>query len=81
MSRLRSTATTESIPVIVFSGRRLDEFRKQELMREILGKPGVVRVLTKSSDTEELFSALRKFCGFEGAGNFEDRRTPHPVSR
>jgi len=41
------------------------EITEQSLMREVCGKPGVVRSLRKSFDTKELFGALQKVCGFE----------------
>jgi hypothetical protein len=35
------------------------------LKRAICGRPGALRVFTKSFDTHELFEALQKFCGFQ----------------
>jgi CheY-like chemotaxis protein len=63
--RLRSTPTTENIPVFVMSGRRLDEVVEQNLMREVCGRPGAARIFMKTFDTDELFGALQKFCAFE----------------
>ncbi len=63
--RLRSTPATETIPVIVLSGRRLNEATEHNLTREIGGRPGAARIFRKSLDTRELFAALQKFCGFE----------------
>ena len=65
LSRLRTTSTTENIPVIVLTERDLDQMTRDSLMREVCGKPGVARILRKSLDTEELFGALQKLCGFE----------------
>jgi CheY-like chemotaxis protein len=65
LTRLRNTYVTENIPVIVLSGRHLSEATKQGLQREICGHPGAARILRKSLDTRELFSALQQFCGFE----------------
>lgn len=65
MSRLRTTPETENIPVFVLTGRDLGEITEQSLMREVCGKPGVVRIFRKSFDTNELFGALQKVCGFE----------------
>jgi CheY-like chemotaxis protein len=65
LSRLRTTPATEDIPVLVLTGRDLDEITVQSLMREVCGKPGVARIFKKSFDTDELFGALQKFCGFE----------------
>ena len=63
--RLRSTPLTENIPVFVMSGRKLDEPTQQVLKREVCGRPGVARIFQKSSDTDELFGALQRLCGFE----------------
>jgi CheY-like chemotaxis protein len=65
LHRLRSTPATEQTPVIVISGQKLDEMTEQSLTREISGRPGAVRVLKKSFDTDELFGALKKYCAFE----------------
>ncbi len=65
LSRLRTTAATENIPVIVLSGRNLDDVTVESLKSEIGGRPGATHVLRKSMDTHELFEALKKFCGFE----------------
>jgi CheY-like chemotaxis protein len=65
LSRLRTTPETENIPVFVLTGRELGEITEQSLMREVCGKPGVVRIFRKSFDTKELFGALQKVCGFE----------------
>ena len=34
-------------------------------MLEVYGKPGAAQVFRKSFDTDELFGALQKLCGFE----------------
>lgn len=65
LSRLRTTPATENIPVLVLTGRDLDELTIRSLMREVRGKPGVGQVFKKSFDTDELFGALQKLCGFE----------------
>jgi CheY-like chemotaxis protein len=65
LTRLRTTAATENIPVIVLSGRQLNEVTLQSLRREICGHPGAAQILRKSQDTHALFEALKKFCGFE----------------
>ncbi len=62
--RLRSTPATENIPVFVISARKLSELTEQSLKREIGGRPGALRIFTKSFDTHELFEALQKYCGF-----------------
>jgi CheY-like chemotaxis protein len=65
LTRLRTTAATENIPVIVLSGRKLNDVTEQSLRREICGHPGAAQILRKSHDTYALFQALGKFCGFE----------------
>jgi DNA-binding response OmpR family regulator len=63
--RLRSNAATQNIPVIVISGRALDEVTRQGLRREICGRPGAAHIFEKSFDTHELFHALQSFFSFE----------------
>jgi hypothetical protein len=53
-----------NIPVIVQSGRRLNDAVKQSLRQEIGGQPGAIRILQKSRDVRELFEALQRLCGF-----------------
>ena len=65
LTRLRTTAATAHIPVIVLSGRKLNEVTEQSLRREICGHPGATQILRKSLDPHALFEALKKFCGFE----------------
>ena len=65
LGRLRTTPETENIPVFVLTGRDLGEVTEQSLMREVCGKPGVAQIFRKSPDTDELFGALQKLCGFE----------------
>jgi CheY-like chemotaxis protein len=65
LTRLRTTAATAKIPVIVLTGRQLNEATAQTLKREICGYPGATLVLKKSEDLRELFVAMEKFCGFE----------------
>jgi CheY-like chemotaxis protein len=64
LTRLRSVPETKSIPVIVQSGRRLNDSLKQRLRRNIGGQPGAVRILQKSFEARELFEALQRLCGF-----------------
>ena len=63
--RLRSSALTADIPVFVISARKLSELTEQTLRRSIAGRPGAAQIFTKSFDTDELFNALKKICGFE----------------
>jgi CheY-like chemotaxis protein len=65
LGRLRSSTVTGNIPVIVISGQQLDEVTQQNLRREICGRPGAAHIFKKSFDTNELFEALKKYCGFE----------------
>lgn len=65
LGRLRTTPETENIPVFVLTGRDLGEVTEQSLMREVCGKPGVTQIFRKSPDTDELFGALQRLCGFE----------------
>jgi CheY-like chemotaxis protein len=65
LTRLRTTAATANIPVVVLSGRQLNEVTMQSLRREICGHPGAAHVLRKSQDTHALFETLKNFCGFE----------------
>jgi CheY-like chemotaxis protein len=64
LTRLRNTPETRSIPVIVQSGRRLNDQIKVRLRQQICGQPGATRILQKSSDTGVLFDALQRLCGF-----------------
>jgi CheY-like chemotaxis protein len=66
LAKLRTTAATGNIPVIVLSGRQLDEVTIQMLKREICGRPGAVEILRKSEDIHALFETVQKFCGFDG---------------
>jgi CheY-like chemotaxis protein len=65
LTRLRTNAVTGNIPVIVLSGRQLNDVTLQNLRREICGHPGAAQILRKSQDIHALFEALQKFCGFE----------------
>lgn len=64
LTKLRNTPETSTIPVIVQTGRRLSNPVKQKLREAIDGKPGAARILRKSFDSNELFEALRRYCGF-----------------
>jgi CheY-like chemotaxis protein len=64
LTRLRNVPETSSIPVIVQSGRRLNDSIKQRLRQEICGQPGAARILQKSFDARELFETLQRLCGF-----------------
>ena len=64
LTRLRSVPETRNIPVIVQSGRRLNDAIKQRLRQEICGQPGAARILQKSLDASELFETLQRLRGF-----------------
>ena len=64
LTRLRSVPETMSIPVIVQSGRRLNDSIKQRLRQASGSQPGAVRILQKSAEAHELFEALQRLCGF-----------------
>jgi CheY-like chemotaxis protein len=64
LGRLRSSAITANIPVIVISARQLDDVTQHNLRRSFSGRPGAAHIFKKSFDTNELFEALRKYCGF-----------------
>ena len=49
----------------LLSGRHIDEPTRQTLMREVCGRSGVTRFLTKSLEFDQLFESLRQFCAFE----------------
>lgn len=65
LTRLRTTPATENVPVVVLSGRQLNEVTVQGLQREICGHQGAAEILRKSQDTDALFEALKRFCGFD----------------
>jgi CheY-like chemotaxis protein len=67
LTRLRTTEATANIPVIVLTGRKLNDVTVQNLKRDIRGHPGAAQVLRKSEDGFVLFETLKKFCGFEPA--------------
>jgi CheY-like chemotaxis protein len=65
LTKLRTHAATGSVPVVVWTGGKLDVVKLTALRREIGGHQGAVRILRKSEDTRELFQTLKEFCGFE----------------
>jgi CheY-like chemotaxis protein len=72
LTRLRSTAATENVPVFVMSEGRLDDATESSLKREVCGRPVATRLLRKPLDVEVLFPALEKFCGFVDHHPVED---------
>jgi len=65
LTKLRTNPTTGNVPVVVWTGGRLDVIKLTALQREICGHPGAAKILRKSQDTRELFQTLKEFCGFE----------------
>jgi CheY-like chemotaxis protein len=64
LTRLRTTPATAKIPVIVLSGRNLNQVVRQDLVRPIHGHAGAAEIVSKS-EPDMLFAAINKFCGFE----------------
>ena len=62
ISRLRSNPATAETPVIVLSGRDIDEPTEKLLKRDVLGHPGAIGIFRKSFDVGGLFAAIQKFC-------------------
>jgi len=65
LSKLRNTIETRDTPVIILTGRQLDESARDDLLRGVAGGPGAALILRKSLDSEDLFQALGTFCSFE----------------
>jgi len=65
LTKLRASEATSNIPVIVLSGRKLNDTTIRNLQRRICGHPGVAQVLLKSGDPSPVFEALKQYCGFE----------------
>lgn len=65
LSKLRTTALTANIPVLVLTGLNLTETAAHNLKREVCGHPGAAEVFCKAFDTDELFATLRKLVGFD----------------
>jgi len=62
LSKLRATPETQSIPVLVVTGRTLDMQAVQSIRHEVCGKPGAVRVFKKAYDARELVAAIQRYC-------------------
>lgn len=65
LGKLRNNPVTANIPFFVMSGQPLDKVTEQSLQREICGRPGAARILSKQFDTHELFAALQDYCAFD----------------
>jgi CheY-like chemotaxis protein len=64
LDKLRTAPETKSIPVVVQSGRRLNDGIRRRLREQFCGQPGAARILQKSFDARELFEVLHRLCGF-----------------
>jgi len=65
LTKLRTSEATSNIPVIVLSGKPLNETTVQNLQRKIGGHPGAAQVVMKSQDPSALLDVLKKYCGFD----------------
>ena len=65
LTKLRTSEATSNIPVIVLSGKPLNETTVQNLQRKIGGHPGAAQVVMKSQDPSVLLDVLKKYCGFD----------------
>ena len=68
LSRLRNDPATLNVPVVVMTGRYVDEMIKSNLMRDFSGRPGAASVVPKSFEIDDLLSAISPFVAL-------DRRT------
>ncbi len=66
--RLRSSARTAHVPVIMMTGKPLDELTQSALKGDVCGHRGVEGFLLKQADTGELFAAIQRFCAFTPNG-------------
>lgn len=62
ITRLRSYPATAQIPVIVLSGRDIDEPTEKLLRRDVLGYPGAIGIFRKSFDVSGLFETIQHYC-------------------
>jgi CheY-like chemotaxis protein len=62
--RLRSAPETDRTPVLVMTEKPLDLATQATLQREVSGRPGATLILQKSLETDELFTAIQKYCAF-----------------
>jgi CheY-like chemotaxis protein len=70
LDRLRRSPETKKVPVIVMSGRLLDEQTRMGLKRDVYGQPGAAHIFRKSFDTSELFQALQDSVALRSVGGF-----------
>jgi CheY-like chemotaxis protein len=62
LSKLRAAPETQSIPVLVVTGRDLDPHAEQSIRQDFCGRPGAAHVFKKAFDTQELVAAIQRFC-------------------
>ncbi|WP_022721580.1 response regulator [Rhodopseudomonas sp. B29] len=62
IARLRSYPATAQVPVVVLTGRPIDEPTAKLLQREVMGHPGAVKIFRKSFDVSELFETIQEYC-------------------
>lgn len=62
ISRLRGNPATAQTPVIVLSGRDIDEPTEKALRRDVLGYPGAIGIFKKSFDVSGLFATIQHYC-------------------
>ncbi|CAN5245055.1 hypothetical protein BH11PSE4_BH11PSE4_37700 [soil metagenome] len=67
MAQLRAEPSTRKIPLIVLGAADMSTAEQQELLRSLGDSPGAMRVLSKSTVSNELFAALQQFCGLHQA--------------
>ncbi|ABD08659.1 response regulator receiver domain protein [Rhodopseudomonas palustris HaA2] len=65
LSRLRSYPATAAIPVVVLSGKDIDEPTSKMLKREVMGHAGAIKIVKKSFDVSELFDTIQEYCSAE----------------
>ncbi|WP_322513997.1 response regulator [Rhodopseudomonas palustris] len=68
ISRLRSYPATATIPVVVLSGKVIDEPTAKLLRREVMGHAGAIKILKKSFDVSDLFETIQEYCSAEPSG-------------
>lgn len=62
LQRLRSNQATTTLPLLVMTGRDLDEQEEASLKRDVNGHPGAVGLFKKSFDLGPIVSMLEKYC-------------------
>jgi CheY-like chemotaxis protein len=60
--RLRSTPTTQHIPIVVVTGKQDCEALDYPIEREVGGRSGAIKIFRKPLDTEALIAELSRYC-------------------